>query len=127
LLPGADYVLLPAGSADPDSFYSEPSVFGKKYFPFFRKLLMAPDTSAIVFHCSTGVERTGLATGLFLYALDVPLETILHDYLHNAFATGVEKVFNTIRRRYGSIEWFMYKELGVDETVRLKLREKFLQ
>ena len=174
LLPGADYLLLPAGSAnmtDWDSFtqghtsgtdvmiafYSDISFFREKYRPFFRKLLMLPDTSAVVFHCAVGKDRTGIAAALFLYTLDVPMETIMADYVAtniyrkadnekvidymvskgidremainvmDASPIYLEATFNAIKRRYGSIDSFLYKELGMGEPAKLRLREKFCQ
>jgi protein-tyrosine phosphatase len=175
LLPGADYLRLSAGSdkaADWGTFvegyasgkdvmiafYSDVSVFKDRYRPFFRKLLTAPDTSAVVFHCSAGKDRTGIAAALFLYALEVPMETIIADYvasnhyrkseneetieylvneqgfdrkmateLMEASPLYLEAAMNALKRRYGSIDSFMYKELGLDEIAKMKLREKFLR
>jgi protein-tyrosine phosphatase len=98
LLPGTDYLLLPAGSGNTSdmaeftkgsnsgtevmkAFYSDISAFKEKYRPFFLKLLTLPDTSAIVFHCSAGKDRTGIAVALLLYALEIPMETIFSDYV----------------------------------------------
>jgi len=175
LLPGADYLQLPAGSgnlADWDTFtqgytsgteimiafYSDISSFREKYRPFFRKLLMLPDTSAVVFHCAVGKDRTGIAAALFLYALDVPMETIMSDYaatnfyrksdneqvidymvnhqgvgremateLMDANPLYLEATFNALKKQYGSIDSFLYKELGMSEAAKLRLREKFYQ
>jgi protein-tyrosine phosphatase len=175
LLPGADYLLLPAGSGNSTdsaisakghvsgtdamvAFYSDISAFKEKYRPFFRKLLMLPDTSAIVFHCSAGKDHTGIAAALFLYIMDVPRETIMADYMATNIYRKVENekmidslvneqgidrgtateimeanplyleaVFSALKRKYGSIDSFLYKELGMDEPVKLRLREKFLQ
>ena len=172
LLPGADYLLLDAGSGNPAAFfaertsgreamiafYSDISVFKEKYRPFFRKLLMLPDTSAIVFHCTAGKDRTGIAAALLLYALDVPMETIMADYaatnyfrrdenekmidflvnqhgvdgqmaieITDANPLYLESAFGALTRQYGSIDAFLYRELGLNEAVKLRLREKFLQ
>jgi len=174
LLPGADYLLLPAGSeksADWASFtqgyasgtevmiafYSDVAVFRERYRPFFRKLLMLPDTSAVVFHCSAGKDRTGIAAALFLYAMDVPMETIMSDYvatnyyrsaenekiidslankgydrkmateLMEANPLYLETAFQALTRQYGSIDSFLYRELGMTEAATLRLREKFLR
>lgn len=98
LLPGTDYLLLPAGSGNTSdlagftkgltsgteimkAFYSDISTFQEKYRPFFRKLLTLPDTSALVFHCTAGKDRTGIAAALFLYSLEIPMETIFADYV----------------------------------------------
>ncbi len=174
LLPGTDYLLLPAGSGNTHdlaafvgdqksgtdvmtAFYSDISFFKEKYRPFFRKLLTLPDTSAVVFHCSAGKDRTGIAAALLLYALDIPRETIFSDYtatnlyrkdenekmidemvgqgMDRKFAEQImaadprylEAAFDAIKRRYGSIDAFLYKELGLDERAKQILREKYLQ
>ncbi len=175
LLPGADYTLCPAGSGNTNdfaafagdnasgrdlmiAFYSDISSFKEKYRPFFYKLITLPDTSAMVFHCSAGKDRTGIAAALFLYAMNVPMETIISDYvstniyraeenkkmidelvenyhISKQMATEImaadpiyiQTTFNVIIRRYGSIETFLYQEIGLDENVLLVLREKFLQ
>jgi protein-tyrosine phosphatase len=172
LLPGADYLSLPAGSGNLAeffknhtsgmdvmvAFYSDISVFKEKYRPFFRKLLMLPDTSAIVFHCSAGKDRTGIAAALLLYALDIPMETIMADYaatnyyrrnenekminwlvnekgidhkmaveIVDANPLYLESAFNAIKRQHGSVDLFLYRELGINEAAKLRLREQFLQ
>lgn len=45
----------------------------------FRQLLH--DDDALLFHCSAGKDRTGMAAMLVLTALGVPQETIMQDYL----------------------------------------------
>lgn len=47
---------------------------------FFDILLEAPE-GAVLWHCSAGKDRTGLATALLLYALGVSEENIAADYL----------------------------------------------
>ena len=174
LLPGADYLLLPAGSGNSAelaaffkgyasgmdamvAFYSDVSVFKERYRPFFRKLLMSPDTSAVVFHCSAGKDRTGIAAALLLYALDIPMETIMADYvatnlyrkaenekmidylvnnhgvdrkmaaeIMDANPFYLESAFHALKRQYGSIDLFLYRELGMDEADKLRLRNKFV-
>jgi protein-tyrosine phosphatase len=98
LLPATDYTLCPAGSDSlPDmkqiaqlvkqggfleKFYGDASLpyYGARYKPFFQKLLSLPDTAAILYHCTGGRDRTGMASALFLYALGVPESTIEADF-----------------------------------------------
>ena len=94
-----DYILCPAGSDSlgtwmksigklkgnqGDSlmldFYSKTQYFTDRYKPFFEKLLVVPAGQSLVFHCTAGKDRTGIAAALFLYALGVPMETIMSDY-----------------------------------------------
>jgi len=100
LLPGTDYLLCPAGSdslptvkdlaemlKDKDfllSMYGTPSMqyYGTRYKPLFRRLLELPNTEAgLLYHCTGGRDRTGMATALILYTLKVPMETIEADFV----------------------------------------------
>lgn len=49
-----------------------------KYKEMFAKLISTD--APLIYHCSAGKDRTGVATALLLTALDVPRETILEDY-----------------------------------------------
>lgn len=93
------YLLCPAGSEHLDemfkamththtggdslmlAYYSNIAAFPERYKPFFGRLLELQDGNSLVYHCSAGKDRTGIATALFLYALDIPYETIVSDYL----------------------------------------------
>lgn len=55
---------------------------GKKaYAGFFRILLSADPDRAVLWHCTSGKDRTGLAAMLLLSALGVDEETIYEDFL----------------------------------------------
>ena len=51
------------------------------YRRFFRLLLELEEGKAILWHCTDGKDRTGIAAMLLLTALGVDRETILADYL----------------------------------------------
>lgn len=51
-----------------------------QYRKFFR-LLQQEDKTPLLFHCSAGKDRTGMASALFLYSLGVDEDTIMEDYL----------------------------------------------
>lgn len=58
------------------------SDFGKKaYAEFFRILLGADPERAVLWHCTSGKDRTGLAAMLLLSALGADEELIVDDYL----------------------------------------------
>ncbi len=97
LLPNTSYTLCPAGSDSVGnwmknaaaltsgdslmlSFYTSTQYFGARYKPFFNQLLQLQDTSALLFHCTAGKDRTGIGAALLLYALGVPEKTIMQDY-----------------------------------------------
>lgn len=94
---GTAYLLLPAGSDSlPNAkqmqeamktggkwmldFYGNPQYLGPRYKAFFSMLLTMPKDEAMMYHCTGGRDRTGMATALLLYTLGVPMETINADF-----------------------------------------------
>ena len=51
------------------------------YRDFFRVLLDTPEGSAVLWHCTNGKDRTGVAAMLLLGVLNVDDETIMKDFL----------------------------------------------
>jgi protein-tyrosine phosphatase len=139
------------------SFYTKIDSFGIKYKPLFNHLLNQNKNEATLYHCSAGKDRTGIATALILYALDVPEETIIEDYKASNYyrenenkkmtqmisSIGVDKnvaasmmlvkesylkaTAQEIIKHYGSIDNFLEKELGIGEKEKQILRSKFLE
>lgn len=52
----------------------------KAYSKFFKEIL-ANESGAVLWHCSAGKDRAGMATAFILMAIGVPRETIIEDYL----------------------------------------------
>ena len=117
----------------------------ERYREFFR-LLKETDDAAILFHCSAGKDRTGMGAALILYALGVPEQTVMEDYLaSNGYLAGkysryaerfpqlkgmlevkpnyLSAGIDSIRTAYGSVETYLREELGADIG---KLREFYL-
>jgi protein-tyrosine phosphatase len=173
-LPGTTYTLCPAGSDSMpsmqemgvlikqgnflDKFYGSANVqyAGDRYRPLFQQLLTLPDTAAILYHCTGGRDRTGMASALFLYTLGVPQQKIEEDfvasniYLQNmnsrmfqgmAQSTGmtiediqkamalrpelIRTFFAALTEKYGSVDQFMEKELGIGNKEKAVLRKKY--
>lgn len=78
-----DYSLkaLMTGMASTDGEYLYRGI-GKSMAPQYRAIFrrMLADDGAVLYHCSAGQDRTGVATALIYAALGVPRETILRDY-----------------------------------------------
>lgn len=51
------------------------------YREFFQILLEAPEGSSVLWHCTNGKDRTGVAAMLLLGVLNVDEETIMADYM----------------------------------------------
>ncbi|MDR1089860.1 MAG: tyrosine-protein phosphatase [Prevotella sp.] len=108
------------------------------FFAIIQNNLSAP----LIFHCSAGKDRTGMAAALVLYSLGVDEQTIMEDYLsskiylsdkYDAFIAKypraesiftVKKMFlqagvNQIKRDHGSVMDYLTKVLKVD-IVRMR-------
>ncbi|MCJ2179434.1 tyrosine-protein phosphatase [Novosphingobium album (ex Hu et al. 2023)] len=78
-----DYSLKPLmarfGKGNGENMYSG---MEKMLVPQFRSLFrrLLADEGAVIYHCSAGQDRTGIATGLLYDVLGVDRETILKDY-----------------------------------------------
>lgn len=85
------------------SFYNNISPFGDRYKPVFDSLLSFKANQALVFHCTAGKDRTGIAAALILYALGVDEETIINDYEATNYYRKDEnaKTINQMKRFYG--------------------------
>jgi protein-tyrosine phosphatase len=171
LLPETKYQLCPAGSdslptaaqiktmiqqGDFVKFYGNTRYLGERYKPLFQELLALPEGQAIMYHCTGGRDRTGMATALFLYALGVPQATIEADFVaSNVYlqpmygrmfksmeqSTGMseaairkamelqpaflQSMFDAIRAKYGTVENFFEKELGIGATELKQLKKKY--
>jgi len=55
--------------------------FGERYRSLFVQLLTLKPDEALLFHCTGGRDRTGMASALFLYILGVPQDIIESDYV----------------------------------------------
>ncbi|MDL2321025.1 tyrosine-protein phosphatase [Desulfosarcina sp. OttesenSCG-928-B08] len=107
-----------------------------QYRILFR-VLADPENVPVLFNCSAGKDRTGLAAALFLSALGVDRETIFQDYLlsvepaERRYAVDIaekpelrplftvrreylEAAFDEIDTRYGGVEAYLTRQLGVD-------------
>ena len=118
-----------------------------KFKAFFEALVAHPDFN-IVFHCTAGKDRTGIAAVLLLHALDIPMETIWHDYLltnerlkHISFFESspeiakvlqtvqpafLDAALDTINTHYSGLDHFLTHSLGLSKTMRLQLSHMFL-
>ena len=70
--------------------------FSRERYARFFDILLAQKEGAVLWHCTAGKDRVGVATILLLSALDIPREQILADYVKiNEF--GKEDVENLMR------------------------------
>lgn len=113
------------------------------YAAFF-KALSSFENTPLLFNCSAGKDRTGLAAALFLASLGVDRDIIYQDYLLSAVYVKdkyaqlvaknprlaplftvqkeyLEAAFDEIDTRYGGVENYLRKQLGVDTALMKRL------
>lgn len=114
------------------------------------------DKTPVVFHCTTGKDRTGWAAAAFLTLLGVSRETVMEDFLRSneyilplytdlidqfEFAGGDRAIpeaifgvkesylnasFDEVAANYGSIEVYFDKALGIDAAEQQVILDRFL-
>lgn len=97
-------------------FYSNIDAYPKRYKPMFEALINNANDSALVYHCTAGKDRTGIATALILYALGVDEQTIMSDYL----ATNYYRKSDNGRMRKMLIDTYHINEAVVDDVLGVK-------
>ncbi|TCC90134.1 tyrosine-protein phosphatase [Pedobacter frigiditerrae] len=128
-----DYTLCPAGSENlPDAaqmvallkngnflgkmYGSDGAKYaGDRYRTLFMKLLTLDKKEAVLFHCTGGRDRTGMATALLLYILKVPQETIEADYVaSNVYLKEMHKnMFTPLAKMSGLTVEAVEKEMAL--------------
>ncbi|MGW7364401.1 tyrosine-protein phosphatase [Streptomyces sp. NPDC054841] len=115
--------------------------------------LIAEDEGPLVFHCTSGKDRTGLIAALVLTLLDVSEEQILADFALTELATEgltadwraanpdrvlkwpaygrapaeiMELVFAGLSARYGSVHGYLKDRVGITDDVVTRLRARLL-
>ena len=125
----------------------------------FLELVKNSDGS-IIYHCTQGKDRTGIATAIILMALGIDEEAIKRDYLnynkahklkrlaifigmtivffsvrkaialHDLLIARIEYInaaFDEIKAKYGSINNYLHKTLGLSDADISSLKSKYLQ
>ncbi|MHA7814834.1 MAG: tyrosine-protein phosphatase [Pseudohaliea sp.] len=70
-----------------------------RYAALFGHLL-EPGNERVLVHCAAGKDRTGFAAALVLFALGVPRETVLHDYLLTRHYFDPVRELSRVREKY---------------------------
>ena len=120
----------------------------ERYRQLFEHLLETD--SPLVFHCTAGKDRTGLAAALVLHSLGVNRADVMHDYLltnqylkvRHADVPGVPEdvlaALNQVREEYlaasyaaidqtyGSMDAYLSQALGLGPAQRAQLAQRYL-
>ena len=105
--------LVPLSFTDGAKFMARdmyPSLVRSEYtqvqYAAFLRLIVETQEGAVIWHCSQGKDRTGLAAAYILSALGATRETILEDYLLSEpwYEDIVERLSNKVLQRGGGKE-----------------------
>lgn len=119
-----------------------------RFRALFDRLLEVDEP--LVFHCSAGKDRTGLAAALLMSALGVPQPLIEEDYqltnrlwrmeragqpfpepviavLESADLAFLRAAFDTIATEFGGMERFLLEQMGLDAARRARLVARYLE
>lgn len=123
------------GAFDGDGgFYVQQLEFSKSaidgYRRFLNLLLLNPH--ATLYHCSSGKDRTGIATVLIMTILGMSDQTIMNDYMQS-YQTGrtvkeswLNEYFREIKSRYKDMNHYITNVLGFSRIQQRQLREMYL-
>lgn len=114
------------------------------YRSFFQEILKLEE-GAVLWHCTAGKDRCGMASVLMEVALGVPWEVVKADYMATNrfygidlatcdpmdYLNGVDPRYlaaavDAIEDAYGSVEEYLSRALGVDRAARDELRARYL-
>lgn len=110
---------------------------------FFSRIL-EPDNHPVLFHCTAGKDRTGVATALILFSLGVDKEAIMKDYeetnvhlagkyghltrerpelasVYSADPIFLTALIESVEREHGSMNAFLASVLQVDTDMMQSL------
>lgn len=126
----------------------------ESYTAFFRTLLNN-ESGAVLFHCTAGKDRTGVTAALLLWALDIPWDIIVEDFLISnqfsaqlatlvatqdktvgpthplwpmarAYPENLRAAIHVILNEYGNLDRFFTYGLGLDNDWKDALQHKYL-
>jgi len=91
--------------------------FKARYKPVFDEMLVLNKDSTMLFHCSAGKDRTGIAAALILYTLGVDEQTILNDYMATNYYRAAEnnRAIAGMTRAYGMNETMAHNMMAARE------------
>jgi protein-tyrosine phosphatase len=100
----------------------------------FFKLLAERDVYPLVFHCSAGRDRTGVAAAMLLEMLGVDRQRIIADFLESNATfpkmpltpRQLEPIFAMIDEN-GGVDGFMHEVIGLEPTDVKIIREDLLE
>ncbi|NLR31016.1 tyrosine-protein phosphatase [Levilactobacillus tujiorum] len=122
------------GGGDGD-FYNQRLNFGYSAITGYRQflnMLAVNNGGATLYHCSSGKDRTGIATVLIMTILGMDKQTIVNDFMLSQY-TGrtvkidwISKYYYDVELNYGSLQNYINTALAISPATQARLRAKYL-
>lgn len=135
------------------SFYESLPINNRSYQKLVEILVDAK--GPMLHHCTAGKDRTGIGSTIIFLILDLPIETIMEDYLNtniilkayppkwlermreyideevlDVLASCKESylhaAYNNILTNYGTVDIYLLKEFGIHKELREKVKSTYL-
>ncbi|MCR4603124.1 MAG: tyrosine-protein phosphatase [Prevotella sp.] len=119
------------------------SSHSQQQLAIFLRTLAATDNGGVLWHCSHGRDRSGVASALLLAALGASKQTIITDFewgarladsTYKASSTSISlcsalfyNILHHIEQKYGSIENYLLRQVEFDKEEMTMLRTKYLE
>ena len=91
------------------------------------ELLLCQKDGALIWHCTSGKDRTGITGALMLYALGADMETIKEDYLYTNIQNQEHREHLLHEMRECGAEEELVEEMRVLESVEWKYVDNFFR
>ncbi|CAJ1227905.1 hypothetical protein LZY01_00330 [Levilactobacillus zymae] len=115
-------------------FYNHQVEFSKTsldaYHTFLNRLLT--NSGATLFHCSSGKDRTGIASFILMSALGIDPKTAAYDYMlsdsywHHVDYSWIKEYYREIKEYYGDMQNYITKALDFSPKQQELLKSKYL-
>lgn len=115
-------------------FYIQQLEFSQSAINSYSRFLnmLLNNRYATLYHCTSGKDRTGIATVLVMTILGMDRKTIFHDYMQSR-QTGrtvewswLTEYYNEIESRYVTLNRYITNVLGFSRPQQTKLRSMYL-
>lgn len=124
-----------------------------RFAELFEHLLGSAGEAPLVFHCTAGKDRTGVAAALLLLALGVPRDVVEQDFLlsnvlhrppprpakardvpqdaltvlWSVRASYLQHALQVIEQRHGGLQHYLERHIGLAAPHRARLAERYLE
>lgn len=109
--------------------FGYPAVMGYRQF---LNMVLKNEGGAFLYHCTSGKDRTGIATVLLMSIFGMDKQTMVNDFMLSQYTGRTVKIewiseyFREIEQNYGSLQKYINDVLGFTPAQQEQLKAKYL-